>query len=124
MAHWKDNREAMGGDKERPKRPESAFIIEQKSLPPPPDITPKQFAQQARDKGLWIFDTAVKRWFTPDEFLSTYERYTTGFETHLAKMQIRNPVEGIEAAHIQIKDINARLEIFSKRIIEYYKKKG
>lgn len=113
---------------ERPPKDETERLREYKeslkrtTVQAPKGINCKDLALQAKEKRLWIYDKAVKRWLTPEELVNTYERITSGQEQLLDKMELRDPVQGIEAAHIQIKDLSERLEILTKRVIEYYKK--
>lgn len=113
---------------DRPPKAETERLKEYKDSlknqqqPIPKGMNCRDLARKAKAEGLWIYDKSVKRWFTPEELVETYERMTAGQEQFLAKMQLRDPLQGIEAAHIQIKDITERLEIFTKKVIEYYKK--
>lgn len=81
----------------------------------------KAIVQNAIKSKMWVFDPSVKRWFTPEEFMETYERYDNIDTKWIDNIQVLDPVEGLEAADHQIESIIARRTAFAKRIIEYWK---
>lgn len=85
-------------------------------------ITTSAIYNEAKSKNRWIYDPEIKRWMTPEEFKAFEERITGGEPNRLAKLQIKDPMEGIEAGYIQLQYLKERMEIFVKRVVEYYKK--
>lgn len=78
--------------------------------------------QEAIKNGHWIYDPQLKRWFTPEEF-KDIEMNTSGVDPkRLERLQIRDPLQGIQAAHVQLQDLKDRMEIFTKRVLDYYRK--
>jgi hypothetical protein len=86
--------------------------------------TPSYLAiyNEAKTKHHWIYDPSIKRWMTPEELKGFEERISGGEPNRLARFQIKDPMEGIEAGYIQLQSLKERMEIFVKRVIEYYKK--
>lgn len=78
--------------------------------------------EEAKFKKHWIYDPEIKRWQNPEEFLEQQKRLSGGLNDRLAKIQVRDPMEGLEAADKQIQSIIERKAILTKRIIEYHKK--
>ncbi|NRF37626.1 hypothetical protein HQN83_02810 [Pedobacter sp. LMG 31643] len=72
----------------------------------------------------WIFEPSTKRWFNPEEFLEMYGRYDNIDLKWFEKIEVRDPMEGLEAADMQIESILSRKAILEKRIIEYWKGKS
>lgn len=72
----------------------------------------------------WIFEPSTKRWFNPEEFLEMYGRYDNIDLKWFEKIDVRDPMEGLEAADMQIESILSRKAILEKRIIEYWKGKS
>lgn len=81
----------------------------------------KLLALHAREKNMWLYDKSKKRWYTPEEFVDLCEFNPGADYVSLASIEVRNPLEGIEAAHRQIKNINDRLEMFTKKLMNYIK---
>ncbi len=77
-------------------------------------------AKLAREQRLWVFDPEIKKWYTPEEFVMLYERYITGHETLVQRMQLRDPFEGIEAAYHQMESLQSRAKAFTLRVLEYF----
>jgi hypothetical protein len=95
------------------------------SLPPKQQEAPAHISiyNEAKSKNQWIYDPDIKRWFTPEEFLDLEQRISGGAPNRLARMQVKDPIEGIEASFIQMQSLKDRMEIFVKRVLEYYKRK-
>jgi hypothetical protein len=74
-------------------------------------------------QGLWLFDPSIKRWFNPDEFMDLYKNYDNLDPKWIEKIEIRDPIEGLEAADTQIESILSRKAILTKRVIEYERAK-
>jgi hypothetical protein len=60
-------------------------------------------------------------WQSPEEFLECERRYSGDETNRLGRLQIKDPMQGIEASYIQLQNLKERMEIFVKRVIEYYK---
>ncbi len=72
----------------------------------------------------WIYDPQLKRWQTPEEFLENEKRYSGGEPGRLSRLQVRDPMDGVNASYVQLEDLKVRMEIFVKRVLEYYKQRG
>lgn len=77
---------------------------------------------QAKKARLWVYDPQVKRWFTPEEFYTMYSKYAN--DQFYVRMQLRDPFDAIDAAHLQLEDLNNRLLQFTKKLFEYYGSHG
>ena len=75
-----------------------------------PDPTTEGIFKDAVRQQKWIFDPAIKEWFTPGKF----KLADKGLEV-LQRVQLRDPVEEIE-------DTQRRLHYFMMRVLSYYKK--
>ena len=78
--------------------------------------------QLALKNGHWIYDPDLKRWYDPEEFKGLEQKINGGDPKRLQRMQVRDPMQGIKAAHVQLQDLKDRMEIFIKRVVEYYRK--
>jgi len=94
------------------------------SLPKPTVSVPSYLAiyNEAKSKNQWVYDPQIKRWMTPEEFKGFEERLSGGEPIRLARMQVKDPIEGIEAGYVQLQSLKERMEIFVKRVLEYYRK--
>lgn len=81
----------------------------------------KKLANEARDKGMWLFDESGKRWFEPDEFERLFI-YTKMEDTKLATYKLMHPIEGIRAGFKKLQDLHTYLQHFQERVFNYYKK--
>jgi hypothetical protein len=77
---------------------------------------------QASRFGLWVFDTQMKVWHTPEEFIGVYAKapYQEGLTR---RFKVLDPQEGLVAADLQIQKILDRKQLLSNRVIDYYKNK-
>ena len=108
----------------------------------------RKIAEEAKTQGLWLYDPDYRRWYSPEQFMHTYS-YADAKPEFLSRLQIRHPLEGIEAGFLKMKDahaklegylqqnsfpperlqaqlkkirdIQARLEAMTKTVVEYYK---
>ncbi len=85
-------------------------------------LTAKKLYDRAKEIGAWIYDPAIKRWYTPEEFLRLYAQYYLDHKLFY-QVKLKNPVEGLDAGYKQLEMLQNRLKDFSKRIIDYYQKK-
>nr|WP_294873641.1 hypothetical protein [uncultured Pedobacter sp.] len=86
------------------------------------DLIRKIFNNALKQR-LWVFEPSVKRWFSPEEFMEMYERYDNLDPKWIAKIEVRDPMEGLEAADTQVESILARKAILTKKIIDYERAK-
>ena len=77
--------------------------------------------ERAVKQNLWIFDPEVKRWQSPEEFKARESGRSGGDPKRLERLQIRDPMEGVEAGYLQLQSLTSRMEIFAKRVLAYYK---
>jgi len=82
----------------------------------------KNLAKKAKNNRLWVFDPEIKAWYTPEEFVSLCERYTTGQEKLIQRVRFKDPFEGIEAAYHQMNSLQSRAKAFTLKVLEYYNK--
>ena len=92
--------------------------------PPKPTVTYFTIYEQAKAAKQWIYDPEIKRWQTPEEFIELEKRISGGDPKRLERLQIKDPIEGINAAFEQLQSLKDRMEVFVKRVIEYYKPSG
>jgi hypothetical protein len=81
----------------------------------------KKIVEEAKSKGVWIFDPQYKKWYSPEDFAHTFN-YANANDDFLKRLQLRHPNEGIEAGFKRLADIHLRLQVFVKVVMEYYKK--
>jgi hypothetical protein len=77
--------------------------------------------EQAKLQRKWVYDPELKRWQSPEEFLENEKRYSGGEADRLSRLQVRDPMDGINASYVQLQDLKERMEIFVKRVLDYYK---
>jgi len=78
--------------------------------------------QQAQRVDFWLFDTASKEWFTPEEFVLRYsiDLFERGWYKNI---KVLNPKDGLNAADIQIQKIMEKRAVLQEKIIDYYRSK-
>ncbi|MDB5191332.1 MAG: hypothetical protein JWQ96_895 [Segetibacter sp.] len=64
---------------------------------------------EAKNKGHWIYEPSYKHWYTPEHFKHIYKTYLYAKEDFLNSLQIRNPLEGIEAGFKRLEDMQSKL---------------
>lgn len=111
---------------DRPPPRESELSIRWRNTAALPKESPKASAyltiyEQAKLQRKWIYDPKLKRWQTPEEFLENEKRYSGGETDRFSRLQIRDPMDGINASYVQLQDLKERMEIFVKRVLDYYK---
>jgi hypothetical protein len=79
-------------------------------------------ALQATRFDLWIFDTQLKEWYTPEEFTRMFAKapYQEGLTRRFKALDVQ---QGLVAADMQIQKILDKKQLLSNRVIEYYKNK-
>ena len=81
----------------------------------------RKIADDAKTKGLWLYDPSYKRWYSPEDFKHIYT-YANARDEFIAQLQLRHPKEGIAAGFQRLKDLQEKLEVFSKVVVDYYNK--
>ena len=69
----------------------------------------------------WLYDPEVKAWYSPEEFEDKFGRVASGNEKWLAKIQVRDPLEGIDAGYQRLQDLEIKLKDFTRKVIQYYR---
>jgi len=82
----------------------------------------REIVNEAKSKGLWIYDPSYKKWYTPEDFLHIFGNYVEAKDNLLKRLQIRHPYEGIQAGFQRLLEINNKLQAFTQSVMEYYKK--
>lgn len=88
----------------------------------PAYIKAQYLADEARKHNAWLFDPDAKRWYTPEEFVAHTSQFPDNAQI-FTKAQIRNPVDGINAGYKHIASLYDKLQIFTQRVVDYYRKK-
>jgi len=73
--------------------------------PPKPTTTYFTIYEQAKAAKQWIYDPEIKRWQTPEEFIELEKRISGGDPKRLERLQIKDPIEGINAAYEQLQSL-------------------
>ncbi len=81
-----------------------------------------KIADEAKRKGMWLYDPAYKHWYSPESFRHSFT-YAQASEEFLKTLQIRHPEEGVQAGFTKLGHLHVKLQHFSKAVIDYYKKK-
>lgn len=81
----------------------------------------KAVADEAKQKGMWLYDPNYKKWYSPEDFKHIFS-YANAEEDFLKGLQIRHPSEGIQAGFKKLADIQAKLDAFTRTVIKYYRK--
>jgi hypothetical protein len=81
----------------------------------------RKIADEAKDKGMWLYSPLYKHWYSPEDFKHIFH-YANAPEDFLKQLQIRDPLEGISAGFLRMAEIQNKLNIFAKRVLDYYKK--
>jgi hypothetical protein len=104
------------------RKPSTFFVHKNNnSQPQQPSISYLSIYEEAKLKKHWIYDPEIKRWQSPEEFLELVQRYSGDETNRLGRLEIKDPMQGIEASYIQLQNLKERMEIFVKRVINYYK---
>jgi hypothetical protein len=80
----------------------------------------RKIADEAKKKGMWIYDPRFKKWYTPEDFQHIFH-YANASKEFLSGLQIRHPSEGIQAGFKRLMEIQNKLQLFAKTVMEYYK---
>ena len=83
----------------------------------------KELAAEAKRKEMWLFDPTYRKWYSPEDFLHIFQ-YANAPQDFLKQLQLRHPVEGVQAGFKRLNEIQSKLDAFSRSVIDYYKKKS
>ncbi|TFF39199.1 hypothetical protein [Mucilaginibacter psychrotolerans] len=86
-------------------------------------LTAERVCVNARESNCWVYDPETKTWYSPEEFLVAYGRYFAGHPL-FNRVQLRNPVDGLNAGYKQLERLHTRLLAFTQRVMAYYAKKA
>jgi hypothetical protein len=88
----------------------------------PAYIKAQYLADEAKKHNAWLFDPVVKRWYTPEEFVAETSQFPDSAQI-FTQIQIRNPIDGINAGYKHIASLYEKLHAFTQRVFEYHRKK-
>ncbi len=80
----------------------------------------KETANEVKRKGLWLYDPSYKHWYTPEEFTHIFH-YANADDRFLDQLKIMHPLEGMEAGFKKLLDTQTKLNLFTKKVFDYYK---
>ena len=81
----------------------------------------RKIADDAKSKGLWLYDPSYKKWYSPEDFKHIFH-YANPSDEFLQKLQLRHPSEGIRAGFQRLTDIQNKLNAFINLVMNYYRK--
>lgn len=81
----------------------------------------RKIADEAKQKGMWLYDPEYKKWYSPEAFRHTFS-YAQANDDFLKNLQLRHPEEGVKAGFKRLSDLQTKLQHFAKAVIDYYKK--
>jgi hypothetical protein len=81
----------------------------------------RKIADNAKSKGLWLFDPTYNKWYSPEDFKHIYS-YANANDERLQRLEMRQLCEGIEAGFKRLTEIHSKLEAFINFAMEYYKR--
>jgi hypothetical protein len=81
----------------------------------------RKMAEEAKRKGMWLYDPAYRKWYSPEDFQHVFH-YAVASDELLQRLQIRHPSEGIQAGFQRLTEIQQKLQLFAKMVVDYYKK--
>ena len=72
--------------------------------------------------GLWIYHKTTKKWYTPEEFREVANSlyYTNRDKNNGNEFAIMSPISGLNLRLQTLKKVTDEIEIFKKRIDDYY----
>jgi hypothetical protein len=81
----------------------------------------KKIAEEAKRKGMWLYEPKYRCWYSPEEFMHIYH-YVDAKDEFLKTLQIRHPSEGIEAGFKRLAEVQVKLQGLIKMVMRYYNK--
>src|ERR1700741_2078124 len=88
----------------------------------PAYIKAQYIADEARKYNAWIYHPEAKRWYTPEEFVGETSKMPDNAPL-FNQIQIRKPIDGINAGNRQIALMLDKLQAFTQRVMDYYSSK-
>ena len=82
----------------------------------------RKVADEAKSKGMWLYDHSYKKWYSPEEDFKHIFHYANASDEFLKKLQLRHPSEGIQAGFQRLMNIQNKLQAFINLVMNYYKK--
>lgn len=82
----------------------------------------KRLHDEAKSKGMCLYDPQYHRWYSPEEFIHSFGNAFNDLTEFFNRIQVRDPVDGINVANQRITNLLKQLEIFTKRVLEYFRK--
>lgn len=81
----------------------------------------KAIFQEALISGCWIYSTVSKKWYTPEEFMASPETVRKHRDTNDSKkFVVKHPNVGKQQRIDYLKRASEELDVFCKRIDNYY----
>lgn len=81
----------------------------------------KRKADEAKAKGVWLFCPQYKMWYSPEEFKHAFS-YANASDDFLQQLELRHPLDGLDAGFQRLQQTQEKLQIFAKRVMDYYSK--
>lgn len=81
----------------------------------------RKMADEAKIRGMWLYDPQYKWWSSPEDFKHSFH-YASCPDELLKRLQIRHPSEGIQAGFHRLAQVQSKLQLLIKAVMEYYKK--
>jgi len=72
----------------------------------------RKIADEAKSKGMWIYDPSYRKWYSPEDFKHIFH-YADASDEYLEKLQIKHPSEGIQAGFQRLMDLHNKLKEFT-----------
>ncbi|RYX88887.1 hypothetical protein EON78_07410 [bacterium] len=82
-------------------------------------LTAEKICNAAKEVNSWIYDPENKQWYTPDEFYTEMGKFYKNHPVFI-RVQIKNPIEGVEAGFKRMSLIQLKLIAFTRKVLEYY----
>ena len=78
----------------------------------------RRIADEAKSKGLWLYDLSYKKWYSPEDFKPIFN-YANASDEFVKGLQLRHPSEGVKGGFQRLTDIQNKLQAFTKLVMEY-----
>src|SRR5581483_3324557 len=88
----------------------------------PAYIKAQYLSEEAKKRNAWLYDPNTRRWYTPEEFLAETRAFPANAEI-FKKIQIRHPIDCVNAGNKQIAALLEKLKAFTQRVVDYYSNK-
>ena len=82
----------------------------------------RYIADEAIKHNAWLFDPTAKRWYDPEEFVKETRTLPSKDEI-FNRIEVRHPIDGINAGYKQISILYGKLQELTKRVFDYYLKR-